>query len=151
MDLLYAAIGVILAIVLSGIGSAFGVAIASTAAAGVITEDPDKFGKTMLLQLLPATQGIYGFIVGFLLFITKITAGGIAEGSGAIYLGLCIPVAVVGLVSAILQGKVAAVSIIMVGKRGELSGRGMTMTVFVEMFALLAFIISILGVMLYQG
>ena len=52
---------------LAGIGSAIGVSVAGQAAAGVITEDPKKFGKTLVLQLLPGTQGIYGFVVALIL------------------------------------------------------------------------------------
>jgi V/A-type H+-transporting ATPase subunit K len=146
MDIVYASIGVAIAMVFANIGSALGVSAASQAAVGVVSEDPDKFGKTMILQLLPSTQGIYGFIVGFLLLFTKIVGGNVAEGMGLAYLGICIPVGLVGMFSAVLQGRVAATSIIMVGKRPELMGRGMIMTAFVEMFALLAFIVSIIGV-----
>lgn len=34
--------------------------------AGVVTEDPGKFAKVLVLQLLPGTQGIYGLLVGFI-------------------------------------------------------------------------------------
>lgn len=37
---------------LAGIGSAMGVGIAGQAAAGVLAEDPKKFGKTLILQAL---------------------------------------------------------------------------------------------------
>ena len=144
----FAIMGVAIAIVMSGIGSSLGVAAAAQAAAGVVSEDPDKFGKTLVLQLLPSTQGIYGFIVGFLMLFLKILPGVATKEQGLVYLGICIPVGVVGLISAIYQGKVAATAINMVGRRPELSGRGMLMAAFVEMFALLGFIVSIIGVIM---
>ena len=52
-----------------GIGSAIGVSIAGQAAAGVITEDPKKFGKTLVLQVLPGTQGIYGLLIAFIILL----------------------------------------------------------------------------------
>ena len=59
----YALLGAAVAALLAGIGSAVGVAIAGQAAAGVVTEDPAKFSKVLILQLLPGTQGIYGLLV----------------------------------------------------------------------------------------
>ena len=55
-----AVLGAALAALLAGIGSAIGVGMGGQAAAGVVTEDPGKFGKVLILQLLPGTQGIYG-------------------------------------------------------------------------------------------
>ena len=51
---------------LPGIGSARGVGIVGESAAGLVTEDPGKFGQALILQALPGTQGIYGFLAGFL-------------------------------------------------------------------------------------
>ena len=61
--------GAALAAIMSGIGSALGVGMAGRAAAGLTAEDPEKFGKALLLQLLPATQGIYGLLVAFLVLL----------------------------------------------------------------------------------
>ena len=64
--IVFALLGAALAVGLAGMGSAQGVGIAGQAAAGVVTEDPNKFAKVLILQLLPGTQGIYGLLVGFL-------------------------------------------------------------------------------------
>ena len=56
-----AVLGAALAAILSGMGSAKGVGLVGQAGAGVITEDPTKFGKVLILQILPGNQGIYGF------------------------------------------------------------------------------------------
>ena len=56
-----ALIGAAISVFLAGCGSARGVGIAGEAAAGVISENPDVFGQALVLELLPGTQGIYGF------------------------------------------------------------------------------------------
>ena len=53
---------------LAGVGSGLGVGIAGQAASGVLAEDPKKFGRTLLMQALPGTQGIYGLLMAFLIF-----------------------------------------------------------------------------------
>lgn len=149
-----ALLGAAFAVALSGTGSSIGVGLAGRAAAGVVSEEPDKFMKCLILQLLPATQGIYGFIVGFLTLI-KLNAfnGFILESTGAYIsvsggLGIffaCLPIAVGGLFSAIHQGKVAVAGIGLVAKRPEESTKGVLMTAMVETYALLALLISILA------
>ena len=64
---IFGALGIALAVGLSGIGSAKGVGIVGEAAAGLVTEEPEKFGKALVLELLPGTQGLYGFVIGFLI------------------------------------------------------------------------------------
>ena len=111
--------GAAIAVALSGIGSSIGVGKAGQASAGVVSEDPDKFMKCLILQLLPATQGIYGFIVAFLVLIKVNAFGGFLLDSGALLstaggigiLAACLPIGIVGLFSAIHQGKVAVSSI----------------------------------------
>ena len=84
-----AVLGAALAVGLGGIGSAKGVGIAGEAAAGLIAEDPDKFGQTLILQALPGTQGIYGFLVGIMVMLNCGFLGGNAaltasQGSGCL-------------------------------------------------------------------
>ena len=148
-----ALLGAALAVALSGTGSAIGVGLAGQAAAGVVSEEPDKFMKCLILQLLPATQGIYGFIVGFLTLIKLNAFNGFIMDSGACIsvsggLGIffaCLPMALAGLFSAIHQGKVAVAGIALVAKRPEESTKGVLMTAMVETYALLALLISILA------
>ncbi len=151
--------GVALAVALSGAGSSIGVANAGKAAAGVTAEDPDKFMKCLILQLLPATQGIYGFIVGFLAiiklnafngFVLTTTNALISTAGGLGILFACLPIAIGGLMSAIHQGNVAVSAIGLVAKRPEESTKGMLMTAMVETYALLAFLISFLAVFIPQ-
>ena len=62
MGLVLAIVGAALAALLSGLGSAKGVGLVGEAAAGLLTEDLSKFTKVLILQILPGTQGLYGFI-----------------------------------------------------------------------------------------
>ena len=57
----FGVLGAALAVLLSGIGSARGVGIAGQAAAGLVIDEPEKFGKAMVLQLLPGTVLITGY------------------------------------------------------------------------------------------
>ena len=62
-----ALLGAALAAGLAGWGSAKGVGIVGQASTGLLTEDPGKFGKALILQALPGTQGIYGLITAFII------------------------------------------------------------------------------------
>ena len=62
-----AILGAALAATLAGIGSAKGVGIVGEASSALLQEDPSKFGKALLLQALPGTQGIYGLVTAFLI------------------------------------------------------------------------------------
>ena len=150
--LLIAIIGAGLAAVLAGIGSAIGVQIAGRASAGVLSEKPELFGKLLLLQALPSTQGIYGFIVAVLVFVGIGFIGGnpIAEltpDQGWQYFGACMPIGIVGLISAVLQARTAVSAIHMTAKQPDSSARGITMVALVETYAILALLVSILMVL----
>lgn len=138
--LIFAAMGVALAVGLSGIGSAKGVGIVGEAATGLVTEEPEKFGKALVLQLLPGTQGLYGFVIGFLVF-TKM-ASGMPLDQGLYLLGACLPIAFAGLWSGIAQGKVAAAGIQILAKNPEHNTKGIILAAMVETYALLGFVIS---------
>lgn len=144
-----AILGAALAATLAGLGSAIGVGMAGRAAAGVTAEDPDKFSKCLVLQLLPGTQGIYGLLIAFLVFLKIGLFGQMVELStsgGLIMFFSCMPIAIVGFISAIHQAKVACSGIALVAKRPEESGKAITLTVMVETYAVLALLISFLGV-----
>ena len=66
IGLVFALAGAALAAATSGMGSAYGVGAAGQAAAGACTDNPDLFSKTLILQLLPGTQGIYGLLIAFI-------------------------------------------------------------------------------------
>ena len=47
--IIWAGVGAFLSVVLAGIGSAIGVGRAGQAAAGVVSEEPEKFGQVLIL------------------------------------------------------------------------------------------------------
>ena len=102
-------LGAALAVGFAGSGSAWGIGIANEAAAGVMTEDPKKFGYALVLLALPGTQGIYGLLVAVLSLQKAglLGAGGVTltvwQGLGICF--ACLPVAISGFYSAIWQGK----------------------------------------------
>ena len=150
LGLVYSLLGAAVAVFLAGAGSALGVGIAGQAAAGVVTEDPSKFAKVLVLQLLPGTQGIYRLLVGFLT-LSKIglLGGGAAQidpQTGLLILAACLPVGIVGLISGKSQGETAAASIGIVAKKPEQFGKAMLFPAMVETYAILALLVSILAV-----
>ena len=121
LGIVYALLGAALAVLLAGAGSALGVGVAGQAASGVVSEDPSKFAKVLIMQLLPGTQGIYGLLVGFItLSKVGLLGGGIKEVSvatGLLILAACLPIGIVGLISGKSQGKTAAAAIGIVAKK----------------------------------
>lgn len=146
--LVMALMGAAIAASLGGVGSALGVAIAGKAAAGVLSEKPELYGKTLLLQALPGTQGIYGFLVAVLILVKIGLLGGsptpLTAFQGFSFLAAGIPIGITGLASGIYQGKTSAASILMTAKDPSLSTRGMIMTALVETYAILGLLVSIL-------
>lgn len=146
-----ATLGAACAALFAGIGSAIGVGRAGEAASGVVSEDPERYGSCLLMQLLPGTQGIYGLLIA----IVIASGSGLMSGDvsnlttelGFRYFCASIPIAFGGLVSAILQSKTACAGINMIAKRPGESGKAMIMTVMVETYAILALLISFLLVL----
>ena len=101
LGIVYALLGAAVAVFLAGTGSAIGVGIAGQAASGVVTEDPSKFAKVLIMQLLPGTQGIYGLLVGFItLSKVGLLGGSVADldvKTGLLILAACLPIGIVGL------------------------------------------------------
>ena len=135
---------------LAGVGSAIGVGIAGQAAAGVVSEDPDKFGNVLVLRALPGTQGIYGLLIGFIIMLNVgVVDGNIKDltfyqGLSLFFAGL--PIGIVGLLSAIYQGKVCAAGIYLTAKRPEETAKGLIFGAMVETYAVLGLLISFLMV-----
>jgi len=151
MGIALAIAGAALAALLAGIGSAMGVGRAGQAASGVVTEDPSKFGKVLLLELLPGTQGIYGLIIAFVTLMRIGVIGGTINADmswqlGLQYLFACLPMAIVGFISAIQQANVSVSTISLISKRGDQLAKAMTLPAMVETYAILALLISFLAV-----
>ena len=133
---------------MAGAGSAVGTGIAGEAGAGLITEDPSKFGKAMILQVIPGTQGLYGLVV----FFVAIMNMGLLDGTalelsfvdGCRYFAACMPIAIGGLVSAIGQGKVAEASVNLLAKNPDHWAKGMILCITVEFYAILSLLASMM-------
>lgn len=152
--MVFALLGAALASLMGGIGSAIGVGRAGQAAAGVVTEDPSKFSKVLIMQLLPGTQGIYGLLIAFITLSQIGILGGSADVSltkGLLYFAACLPIAFVGLLSAISQGKAAASGIMMIAKKPDQMSKGMIFAAMVETYAILALLVSILAIFGISG
>jgi len=140
--------GAAFAVAFSGAGSSIGVSYAGQAGAGVVAEKPELFGKVLILEALPATQGIYGFLVAFLiLMFTGILSGEpmaltTADGLKIFFAG--IPVGLAGYFSGIYQGKVSAAGCGMVAKNPGDMGKAMVLSAMVETYAVLGFLVSAL-------
>lgn len=151
LGLVLALFGAAFAVIFAGMGSAKGVGLAGQASAGLLTEDPSMFGKVLILQLLPGTQGLYGFLIAILVLVNvNILGGSPAELSwqqGLYYLAACLPIAIAGYFSAVHQGKVAAAGVNLIAKQKDQVGKAITMASLVEFYAILPFLISLLAVL----
>lgn len=146
--LVLAIIGAALAVILAGTGSILGVGKSGQTAAGLVSEEPEKFGKALLLQALPGTQGIYGFL-GAIMVLQKIgLLGGeiveISNGVGWQILFACLPIAITGLLSGYFQGKVSISGMNIVAKQPGDAGKGIILSAMVETYAVLGLLATIL-------
>ncbi|MFC1655515.1 V-type ATP synthase subunit K [Patescibacteria group bacterium] len=143
-----AVLGAAVAAALGGIGSSIGVGLAGQSGTGVISEKPELFGKILLLQALPGTQGIYGFLGALLILIQIGLIGGsaaeISLSTGWQFFGAGIPVGLAGLFSGIHQGKVSAAGLNAVAKDATNTGKAVIMSAMVETYAVLGLLVSVL-------
>lgn len=143
----FAVLAAALATLLSGMGSAKGVGMAGEATAALTVDEPEKFGKALVLQLLPGTQGLYGFVIGFFIY-QQITGGdAIAFEKGLYLLMAALPVAIVGYASAQRQARVAIAGVNILAKNEDEFVKGVVYSVMVELYAILGFVISLLLVL----
>ena len=133
-----------IATLLAGMGSAKGVGMAGEATAALTVDQPEKFGKALVLQLLPGTQGLYGFVIGFFIY-QQITGGDTITFERGLYLLMAaLPVAIVGYASAQRQARVAVAGVNILAKNEDEFVKGVVYSVMVELYAILGFVISLL-------
>ena len=141
-------LGAGLAAVLSGIGSAKGTGIAGEAGTGLLCQDPSKFGKVMILQVIPGTQGLYGLVVWFFavfrMGLLDGTAFDMTVQEGLRYFVACLPMALGGLFS-------AAGSINLLAKKPDDWSKGMVLCITVEFYAILSLLASMLMIINISG
>ncbi len=147
---IYGLIGAALAIILSSIGSSIAVGRAGQMAGAIMSKDPSKFTSSMILTLLPSSQSLYGLIVAFLAISQMKILGTpdplFSTSDGLSMLLLCLPAGVIGLISALFQGKVAMTGMELCMKQEGQMGRAIIFAAFVEIFAIFALVISLVGV-----
>ena len=150
-----ALIGAAIATFLAGIGSAKGVGKATEVGMGVLSENTSMFGQLLVLKLLPGTQGLYGFIITFMILINIGVLGGdasaVTTAQGWLYLVASLPIGIGGLISGIAQGNAAVAGISLCAKKPSEFSKAMVSTTLVEIYALLAFIVSLLSVLAVSG
>ncbi len=151
---IWALLGAVIATALAGIGSIKGVGMATESAMGVLSEDSSKFGKLLVLVLLPGTQGLYGFIVSVMILMNIGILGGSFDLSlvkGLLFLTASLPIGIGGLISSIAQGRAAVSGISLVAKKPNEFSKAMVSTTLVEIYALLAFLVSLLSTINIAG
>ena len=150
-----ALLGAALAAALACVGSAKGTGIAGEAGAGLVSEDPSKSGKALILQVIPGTQGLYGLVVWFFaVFRMGLLSGSLPQltvQQGLQYFAACLPMALGGLLSAIAQGRVAAGSINILARKPDDWSKGMVLCITVEFYAILSLLASMLMIINISG
>jgi V/A-type H+-transporting ATPase subunit K len=138
----FAFLGAALAAGLGAVGSSFGVGIAGQAATGLAAEKPELSGKAIILEALPSSQAVYGFVGAFLV-IGKFSME-MTSATGLALFAASLPLALGALFSGIYQGKVLAGGMNMLAKGEENFGKAIILAVMVETFALFGFLVTFL-------
>ena len=146
---MFALAGAALAAALAGVGSILGVRTAGQASAGLVSENPDAFGKVLLLTALPGSQGIYGFLAAIIIanslgLLAGNPAVDIDIATGLTVLMAALPMAITGLFSGWLQGQVAAAGVNVTAKQPDASGKAVILSAIVETYAVLGLLVTIL-------
>ena len=139
-------LGAALACGLCCAGSARGCGIAGEAGNALLCEDPSAFGKVMILQVIPGTQGLYGLVVWFFAILQMGvfagTAADLTVAEGLRVAAACLPMAIGGGISAPAQGRVAATAINLMAKRPNDWAKGIILCITVEFYAILSLLAS---------
>ena len=152
--IVFALLGAAVSTFLAGIGSIKGVGMAAETSMGMLSEDSSRFGKQLVLTLLPGTQGLYGFIVTILILMNIGVMGGSADVTfyqGLLYLAASLPIGVAGWLSGIAQGRAAVAGLSLMAKKPNEFGKALVSVTLVEIYALLAFLVSLLSVVRIGG
>ncbi len=137
-----ALLGLALCVIFCGSASSIALWKTGSAASGVLAEDGKKFSKVLVLSVLPATQGIYGFVLA-ILKTGAISATMSVEAGWAIFFAV-LPLTTVGCISAIFQGLTSVAGIMAIAKNESISGKLILFPAMVETYAILALVISIM-------
>jgi len=130
------------------LGSVLGLGIVGEAGTGLMTEDPNKFAQILILQIVPSTNGIYGFVFGMLCMVKLEMFGGemltLTFQEGLLMFGACLPLAIAVAPAAVAQSRIAVGIMSLIAKRPEDFAKGILVAVMVEFFTIVALLVSIL-------
>ena len=115
--------GATLALGVAGISTVLGMRAAGVAAAGAVAENKENFKSGLVLEALPQTQTIYGFITALLILMGAGLLGtpkDISIYEGLVMLGAGVLVSITAM-SAIIQGKISAAGIVACAKNHVIS------------------------------
>lgn len=140
--IIFAVLGMALVVAIPGYNSGKGVGMVGESATGIIVDEPEKFGKSLLLQMMPASQGLYGFVIAIMTLGRLDLAMSLQEGL-FIFMA-CMPMAIVGGPTALAQARVAVSGIHLLAKNENEVTKNIIYAVMVETYALLAFVSSII-------
>ena len=149
-----ALLGGVVSAIVAALGSAKAVRMVGSTAAGIMNEKPELFGKMVILQALPGTQGIYGLLVWFFVMNFAGFFNGTANLTvfqGFLYFMACMPMAIVGYLSAIHQAKVASDGAVMVAKNPGEQSKAIILSAMVETYAIFALLVSVLSIIMISG
>jgi len=138
---MYVVAGAAIAMSLGGAGSAMGLRKSGEMVTGILREKPDRWASLFMLAILPSTQGLYGFITAMMALL-------MSQDVGIAIMIACIPAGITGLITGPMQGSVCAAASQMVAARPDQRGRGILLAVFIEFYAVLGLIVSIMALIL---
>jgi len=135
--LAYLGLGLLLGLGLTG--SAMGLSIAGAA---VTCTRAERRGQALAAAVLPGTQGLYAFAIGFLA-LQKLTGPG-PEASYLLIFAAGLMTGIACLFSGLYQGQVCAAGIRSINQDRMGLGQVLLLAVFPEFYAILAFAFSAL-------
>ena len=138
--------GAAIAIGVPGISTAIGVKAAGVTASGAVAEDRAHFKNSLVLQALPQTQTIYGFIIALFILIGAGLTGApkdITPPQGMVMLASGIIVALTGI-SSVMQGLVASSGIVSCTKNKDAFIPSIVFTGQCETPAIFGFIVAVI-------
>jgi len=143
--LVWAFLGACITACFGAIGSAMGSGIVGQAATGLTAEKPELGMKAIILEALPGSQAIYGFVgLFFVVYVVLPKYEVLTAVQGFQIFVASLPVGIAGITSGFYQGKVLAGSMNMLAKDEGTFANAMIMGAIVETVAILGLLGTIL-------
>jgi ATP synthase proteolipid subunit len=145
--IVWASLGISLAVFLSVIGAAVGISIAAPAIAGAGTERPEIVSKSLIATILAEALAIYGLVVGLLAIfkLPSITNASVDAGFKLLFAGTIMGIAAVaaGFGIGTSGGALASAT----AEKPELFSRAVVPLILAEALAIYAFVAALLLVL----